>query len=117
MQGGDRVHCLPRRRLVTPSGSVDWLQREASNRSDWTKALADKVQRRLAAGSHLGAETVEAPTSANSEGRTMIISGGAGAQLPPQAMEQALQTKQQFDLHGLHFDSDMATFQPESKST
>jgi len=47
----------------------------------------------------------------------MIISGGAGAQLPPQAMEQALQTKQQFDLHGLHFDSDMATSQPGSRST
>ena len=47
----------------------------------------------------------------------MIISGGAGAQLPPQAMVQALQTKQQLDLHGLHFDSDMATFQPAPKST
>jgi hypothetical protein len=33
-----------------------------------------------------------------------------------QAMEQALQTKQQFDLYGLHFDSDKATIQPESKS-
>src|SRR5271163_4217720 len=33
-----------------------------------------------------------------------------------EAMEQALQTKQQFDLYGLHFDSDKATIQPESKS-
>ena len=32
------------------------------------------------------------------------------------AMEQALQTKQSFDLYGLHFDSDKATIQPESKS-
>ena len=31
-------------------------------------------------------------------------------------MEQALQTKQSFDLYGLHFDSDKATIQPESKS-
>ena len=31
-------------------------------------------------------------------------------------MEQALQTKQHFDLYGLHFDSDKATIQPESKS-
>jgi hypothetical protein len=33
-----------------------------------------------------------------------------------EAMEQALQTKQQFDLYGLHFDSNKATIQPESKS-
>jgi len=33
-----------------------------------------------------------------------------------EAMEQALQTKEQFDLYGLHFDSDKATIQPESKS-
>ena len=33
-----------------------------------------------------------------------------------EAMEQALQTKQEFDLYGLHFDSDKATIQPESKS-
>jgi hypothetical protein len=32
-----------------------------------------------------------------------------------EAMEQALQTKQQFDLYGLHFDSNKATIQPESK--
>ena len=31
------------------------------------------------------------------------------------AMEQALQTKQRFELYGLHFDSDKATIQPESK--
>ena len=31
-------------------------------------------------------------------------------------MEQALQTKERFDLYGLHFDSDKATIQPESKS-
>jgi hypothetical protein len=31
-------------------------------------------------------------------------------------MEQALQTKERFDLYGLHFDSDSATIQPESKS-
>ncbi len=31
-------------------------------------------------------------------------------------MEQALQTKQHFDLYGLHFDSAKATIQPESKS-
>jgi hypothetical protein len=29
-------------------------------------------------------------------------------------MEQALQTKEHFDLYGLHFDSDKATIQPES---
>ena len=28
-------------------------------------------------------------------------------------MEQALQTKERFDLYGLHFDSDSATIQPE----
>ena len=33
-----------------------------------------------------------------------------------EAMEQALQTKERFDLYGLHFDSDSATIQPESKS-
>jgi hypothetical protein len=33
-----------------------------------------------------------------------------------EAMEQALQTKEQFDLYGLHFDSDKAIIQPESKS-
>ena len=33
-----------------------------------------------------------------------------------EAMEQALQTKERFDLYGLHFDSDKATIQPESKS-
>jgi hypothetical protein len=32
------------------------------------------------------------------------------------AMEQALQTKQHFDLYGLHFDSDKAMIQPGSKS-
>jgi hypothetical protein len=31
-------------------------------------------------------------------------------------MEQALQTKQRFDLYGLRFDSDKATIQPSSKS-
>ena len=31
------------------------------------------------------------------------------------AMEQALKTKQHFDLYGLHFDSDKAMIQPESK--
>ena len=31
-------------------------------------------------------------------------------------MEQALQTKERFDLYGLHFDSDKATIEPESKS-
>ena len=31
-------------------------------------------------------------------------------------MEQALQTKERFDLYGLHFDSDSATIQPDSKS-
>ena len=31
-------------------------------------------------------------------------------------MEQALQTKERFDLYGLHFDSDSATIQPESNS-
>ena len=30
-----------------------------------------------------------------------------------EAMEQALQTKESFDLYGLHFDSDKATIQPE----
>jgi hypothetical protein len=33
-----------------------------------------------------------------------------------EVMEQALQTKERFDLYGLHFDSDMATIQPDSKS-
>src|SRR5208283_3511131 len=33
-----------------------------------------------------------------------------------EAMEQALQTKETFDLYGLHFDSDKSTIQPESKS-
>ena len=33
-----------------------------------------------------------------------------------EAMEQALQTKEQFDLYGLHFDSDKATIKPESNS-
>ena len=33
-----------------------------------------------------------------------------------EVMEQALQTKERFDLYGLHFDSDSATIQPESKS-
>ena len=32
-------------------------------------------------------------------------------------MEQALQTKERFDLYGLHFDSNRATIQPESKLT
>ena len=30
-----------------------------------------------------------------------------------ETMEQALQTKERFDLYGLHFDSDKATIQPE----
>ena len=33
-----------------------------------------------------------------------------------EAMEQALQTRDRYDLYGLHFDSDKATIQPESKS-
>ena len=33
-----------------------------------------------------------------------------------EVMEQALQTKQRFDLYGLHFDSDKATIQPASNS-
>ena len=33
-----------------------------------------------------------------------------------QTMEQALQKKERFDLYGLHFDSDSATIEPESKS-
>ena len=33
-----------------------------------------------------------------------------------QAMEQALQTKERFDLYGLHFDSAKAAIQPDSKS-
>jgi hypothetical protein len=32
-----------------------------------------------------------------------------------QAMEQALQTKERFDLYGLHFDSNKAAIQPDSK--
>src|SRR5271165_2148926 len=82
----------------------------------------------------------------NSEGRTMILSGGrpnlralglissvallivgtapVRAQTAEEqernyrreTMEQALQTKERFDLYGLHFDSDRATIQPESKS-
>ena len=34
----------------------------------------------------------------------------------PEAMEHALQTTERFELYGLHFDSDKATIQPESKS-
>ncbi len=34
----------------------------------------------------------------------------------PEAMEQALQTTERFELYGLHFDSDKATIQPDSKS-
>ncbi len=33
-----------------------------------------------------------------------------------EVMEQALQTKERFDLYGLHFDSDKATIEPELKS-
>ena len=33
-----------------------------------------------------------------------------------ESMEQALQTKERFDLYGLRFDSDSATIQPDSKS-
>ena len=33
-----------------------------------------------------------------------------------ETMEQALQTKERFDVYGLHFDSDKAAIQPESKS-
>jgi hypothetical protein len=33
-----------------------------------------------------------------------------------EVMEKAFQTKQQFDLYGLHFESDTATIQPDSKS-
>jgi hypothetical protein len=33
-----------------------------------------------------------------------------------ESMEQALQTKESFNLYGLHFDSDEATIQPQSKS-
>ena len=33
-----------------------------------------------------------------------------------ESMEQALQTKERFDLYGLHFDSDSATIQADSKS-
>jgi hypothetical protein len=33
-----------------------------------------------------------------------------------EVMEQSLQTKERFDLYGLHFDSDSATIQPDSKS-
>jgi outer membrane protein OmpA-like peptidoglycan-associated protein len=33
-----------------------------------------------------------------------------------QTMEQALQTKERFDLYGLHFDSAKAAIQPDSKS-
>ena len=33
-----------------------------------------------------------------------------------EAMEQALQTRENYNLYGLHFDSDKATIQPESKS-
>jgi hypothetical protein len=32
-----------------------------------------------------------------------------------ETMEQALQTKERFDLYGVHFDSDSATIRPESK--
>ena len=85
-------------------------------------------------------------TVANSGGGTMIPSGGRPnlrtlglicsvalliiANLPVRAqtadeqergyrldaMEQALKTKQHFDLYGLHFDSDKAIIQPESKA-
>ena len=85
-------------------------------------------------------------TVANSGGSTMIPSGGRPnlrtlglicsialliiANLPVRAqtadeqergyrldaMEQALKTKQHFDLYGLHFDSDKAIIQPEVES-
>ena len=32
-----------------------------------------------------------------------------------ETMEQALQTKERFDLYGLHFDSDKATISPSLK--
>ena len=34
-----------------------------------------------------------------------------------ETMEQALQTRERYNLYGLHFDSDKATIQPESKLT
>lgn len=38
------------------------------------------------------------------------------AQYGRAAMEQALQTKQRYDLYGIHFDVDKATIQPDTKS-
>jgi hypothetical protein len=87
------------------------------------KALVAKVQRRFAAGHHIGGRT-----SANSKGSSVALLIIANAPVQAQtaeeqersyrleAMEQALQTKQHFDLYGVHFDSDMATIQPESTS-
>ena len=54
----------------------------------------------------------------------MIANAPAGAQTAEEqersyrreVMEQSLQTKERFDLYGLHFDSDSATIQPELES-
>jgi hypothetical protein len=57
MQGSDSVHRLSRRRLGTPSGSVGWgfSAKPATDLICANKRLT-QVQRRLAAGPHLGAE-------------------------------------------------------------
>ena len=54
----------------------------------------------------------------------IIANAPAGAQTAEEqersyrreVMEQSLQTKERFDLYGLHFDSDSATIQPDSKA-
>jgi len=69
MQGSDRVHCLPRGRLVTPSGaSGGFFGAKPTTRSDLRTArratnLSRQVQRYFAAGRH-----IDGKTSANSKG-------------------------------------------------
>jgi hypothetical protein len=105
------------------------------------KNLSRQSPAALRPGHHIGVKT-----SANCEGKTTTTSGGtlsfrtlglicsvalliiANAPVRAQTaeeqersyrretMEQALQTKERFELYGLHFESDKATIQPESKS-
>ena len=43
MQGGDRIHCLPRRRLAAPRRNGDGSRREANTRTEWRKARREKA--------------------------------------------------------------------------
>ena len=109
------------------------------------KALVDKSSG-LSPLDSTSAPRQSSADAVNTEGKTMITSGGTPslrtlalissvalliiANGPVMAqtaeeqekgyrletMEQALQTKERFDLYGVHFDSDKATIEPESKS-